>query len=639
MADLAPMQTISAKSHVVRRGLLDLMTLMRENCTDGLSDLQHTAAADCLDRFSLWAGNMGAMRSPLSPLSLDQRLGEAVDVREQINRQLDEIIEATTDLTNIIQHVNPRRDTAVDASISSDLASAIGLDPTDESNDVASDEADMLLQIISESIKSLLRLGILVRKVAPRDRFRQALVSSDTAFLEWFDINYVAQRYEKLGNSQLSNRLGSAIAKRRQFIKYCRDHRSRLGLDEATRTHDATASERLSSKATTFAPVPDLQMGNILEEEYDGISLASASTMANSSSSLKLPQLDDLSRAHEPFECPICFTLRCFKSERAWQIHAFSDLKAYVCTMGGRDCDAEFFGNRDTWFEHELRKHRCQYTCTLCSQGNLSFRGLQAHVAESHGLLSDTHLEMLRDAGREIPATFKAKNCPFCDEWADTLLSKTRMKGRASDTAPDILVSLSRFKRHVATHQEQLAIFAVPRATEAQDVSGHGSTATLSSVTTAPPPLQVMEDVEPMDVEEEVLPTGAGEINDNMDIDDETGNSPLQKTVNPAINTSDGNSASEAAINNVRETNEEQIFRTSIDEGKEPEMQKKAATPRPFNEPTTYTYVDTWDCCQCGSVGHLYQVMVQCSEHMCQHRRCPSCQVSRERAGPRRASR
>lgn len=220
-------------------------------------------------------------------------------------------------MTNIVQHTNLRRDTAVDLSISSNIASIIGLDPQDEMDGFALDESDMLLQIISESIKSLLRLGILVRKVGARDRFQQALRNSDSAFPAWFDINYVRERYGKLRNSQLSDRLGSAIAKRRQVIKYCRDHRSRLGLDEAS--HDATASERISSKATTFLPIADLQFGKILEEEDDSISLSTASTIADSSSTLQLPQLDALSKAYEPFECPICFTLQCFRSEKAWR--------------------------------------------------------------------------------------------------------------------------------------------------------------------------------------------------------------------------------------------------------------------------------------------------------------------------------
>lgn len=176
------------------------------------------------------------------------------------------------------------------------------------------------------------------------------------------------------------------------------------------------------------------------------------------------------------------------------RIHAYRDLKAYVCTLGGSECDAEFFGDRDSWFEHELRKHRCQYTCILCSKGIFSFDSLQAHILTTHGHMSDPRLKMLREAGRENPTGFKAEDCPFCDEWAEKLLPKTSTKGKPVDSTQDILVNHDRFKRHVATHQEQLAIFAIPRATGDREMSGPGSTATSNSLKTSVSPLKVDED-------------------------------------------------------------------------------------------------------------------------------------------------
>lgn len=175
----------------------------------------------------------------------------------------------------------------------------------------------MILQIIRESINSLFRLGMLVRKLSPRDRFQQALRNHDLTFSESFDIDYVEQRYNKLRTSQLPKRLGSAIAKRRQFIKYCRDHSSRLEVDETT--HNATATKRLSSKATTFVLHPNVHSGDIFEEEYDNVSLTSASTIADSFSNLTLPRLADIAKTQEPFICPICFTLQFFEREKSWR--------------------------------------------------------------------------------------------------------------------------------------------------------------------------------------------------------------------------------------------------------------------------------------------------------------------------------
>lgn len=89
--------TISAQSHNARQHFLDLIELSKENHSSLSFNLPSAAVTDCLERFSLWAGNMGAMRNPLTPLSLDQRLFQATDIRQQIHRQLDEIEEAIDD--------------------------------------------------------------------------------------------------------------------------------------------------------------------------------------------------------------------------------------------------------------------------------------------------------------------------------------------------------------------------------------------------------------------------------------------------------------------------------------------------------------------------------------------------------------
>ncbi|KAL7823712.1 hypothetical protein V8C26DRAFT_383631 [Trichoderma gracile] len=624
MADSTHIQTISTRSHVVRQDLLQLIDLL-SNERSTLNS-QRLAAADHLDRFSLWAGSLGAMRSPLSPLSLDQRLRKATEIREEITRQLDEIIEAIVDLTNSIQHTTPRRDTLVDTLVgvftSSEIASLIGLESDRETDDCLVDEADMLLQVVSESINSLLRLGMLVRKVAPRDGFQQALRDSDSAFPEWSDINYVKQRFDKLRNSQLSNRLGSAIAKRRQFIKYCRDRRSPLDMKDATQ--DATVSEKVLGTATTSEPIPDIQSGDMLEGESGGVSSTSATTIGAIALSLKLPRMNDLSRAHESFECCICFTSQCFQSEKEWQIHAFSDLKAYVCTMGGAECDTGFFGDRDAWFEHELRNHRCHYRCILCSQGDFSSQSLLDHIAEAHGSFSSAQSEMLQDAGRELPTSFKAKDCPFCDEWAETLRLETTMEGRASDTTPDVLVSHSQFKRHIAMHHEQLAIFAVPGATQEQDVSGHEPTAASHTMTTTLPSFQSSGDVAPM----ETFANGAVDVNDDMDIDGETKNEPLQMTSNPVIGIRDGSSTSEANIHSTVRPNERRNSRASRQEERRSRMSAARTRRRLAEGRRSAVHIYTWQCCRCGITGLLLEADIQGSEYHCQHRRCGTCHVS-----------
>lgn len=60
-------------------------------------DILRTTVADLLTRYVLWAGNLGALRSPSSKLSLDYRLSDSSDIRHEIMTQLQDITEALAD--------------------------------------------------------------------------------------------------------------------------------------------------------------------------------------------------------------------------------------------------------------------------------------------------------------------------------------------------------------------------------------------------------------------------------------------------------------------------------------------------------------------------------------------------------------
>lgn len=187
------------------------------------------------------------------------------------------------------------------------------------------EEAAVAHELVSACITSLFRMGILIRKSGRRDRFTHALKGE--AFPVQFDTDYVRQKYTKIHSDVFVSRLGSTIAKRRQFIKYSRDHRRRLGADDDAPEASTTATERVSSRATTFIPgaMPlhcnqDTQRTAAREEyEDDAISVKTATTTSASLTTLKLPSLQHLSPDGRIFECPICFTLGSFRSEGQWR--------------------------------------------------------------------------------------------------------------------------------------------------------------------------------------------------------------------------------------------------------------------------------------------------------------------------------
>lgn len=128
-----------------------------------------------------------------------------------------------------------------------------------------------------------------------------------------------------------------------------------------------------------------------------------------------------------------------------------------MCTLGGVDCKDKLFEDRDSWFDHELKSHRALYCCPLCATNGASLapKELREQILNTHAQFNDEQLQRLQDASRDAAPTFKAQDCPFCDDWANTLRSRNipNRNEIASDwDYADVSVSSKRFKRHVATY-------------------------------------------------------------------------------------------------------------------------------------------------------------------------------------------
>ncbi|CCC13791.1 unnamed protein product [Sordaria macrospora k-hell] len=477
-------ETISGRCRKIQQKLKGLLAVLENGSAPVSTTVTAPSVQDAFERFMLWAGNLGALRKPTSKLSLDTRLANSQEVRDYIDREIKNMCEALEDLMNIVNGSKPNRE--IGSIYSSDSEDDFDTD-SDETESSTSyfhgpvDEAGSLLQVTSQGIRSLLKIGILIRQPTSSgtDRFRRACRDSTSIFLDTMDIHHVQDKYPKLGRGAKSERMGKAIAKRRQFIHYCRDHKSNLAAEEIERkdtSHPQIGSQKAttakqSSKATTFIAKANMMetlqgSGDVLEDEEDAVSHCSVSTTSESLAVLKLPRLADLSPDNDPFECPICYTLQQFRSEQSWRRHAYRDLKTYVCTVGGTECDGKFFDDQTSWFNHELEQHRSSYVCVLCgvSDGRKDTTRslLRGHIRDVHGEFKPDQLERLEDAGRDMTNSFKTGDCPFCDEWS-ALAAKRKSPGGISQLEDNLIVSTSRFKKHVAMHLEQLAIFAIPR--------------------------------------------------------------------------------------------------------------------------------------------------------------------------------
>jgi len=128
-----------------------------------------------------------------------------------------------------------------------------------------------------------------------------------------------------------------------------------------------------------------------------------------------------------------------------------------MCTSTDRDCDGLLFRDRESWFDHELQ-HRAPFCCLLCNRGPMPRPALREHLSTSHRDFNDFQLRMIEEGGQQLAHQLQG-DCPFCSAWEPRV--------RAQATVPvgfvsKVMVDAQAFKDHVATHQDELAVVALP---------------------------------------------------------------------------------------------------------------------------------------------------------------------------------
>ncbi|KAF2870782.1 hypothetical protein BDV95DRAFT_574620 [Massariosphaeria phaeospora] len=474
------MLSVSEHCHSCLVSLREVISILSHpDRTDGR--VKHAQVNEELDRFSLFIGNIGALHRPESSLSIESRLEEADDILTHILNLLADLNEAARELLDIVSEKREGMVSVIDAA--------------EEENNEQNSEVNELREEISGTITRLFRVSTLIRQAAPTDIFTKALSRNRYRFNDQFDIAHVGEKYPKLATDDrtwLRQRLGRAITQRRHYLGYIQDHHEQL---DGMLTHDDKADSSVDraqalmkkhslaskpmldtasrtsffTKATTVAPDRITSQMLVAEEsdpEDDARSYTTVSRSVDgdqeSLTAVRIPKLDELRIGNKKeIECPFCFRIKRFKNERTWRKHVFSDLRAYVCTFP--DCDAPYFGDINKWFQHEMMFHRVDYKCFLCP--NTVFYQEEkylSHLKRKHAeILEDGEDQPGTDLARKPLAQIPASDCPCCSEWVDRLKERAIQPYNAG--ANDILAVVPTvFKRHLAGHLEQLALFAVP---------------------------------------------------------------------------------------------------------------------------------------------------------------------------------
>jgi hypothetical protein len=165
---------------------------------------------------------------------------------------------------------------------------------------------------------------MVIRNPAPHDQFLKSK-DIDTSYYEEFDINHVQ---EKFPNAQeyLIARLGRAISRRRQYLKYHEMHHKKLahGIDiDPSATQDAHTEILLqstiaSSLPTALKSVDHIDLDGDSQSE-SGISNASSVTTTDNTTELHVPPLPKEARDGSPFECPLCFRIISIRKTHSWR--------------------------------------------------------------------------------------------------------------------------------------------------------------------------------------------------------------------------------------------------------------------------------------------------------------------------------
>ncbi|KAH7232666.1 hypothetical protein B0J15DRAFT_409016, partial [Fusarium solani] len=413
-------RTISGLGNICARSLQRLL-----ECSNSPGDVQHVQSLeDECGRFRVWAANIGALQPERSASSLDSRLRDAPKQRES---------------QPIISGDLPNR-TAPEG-------------PGDWENPTS--ELEQLMLNLHSSINSLFSLSTLIRRRRPRGRLPKpdgfVLLENSP------DIKHVEDKFPKVRRTPwLAQRLGNAISQRRQMIQYRQSHRDRLAAVTPENNAEAAPSQISETVATTYEERAQSEAGGPRDRRSMFTSATSFISSYGNDLGRRIPDLPDMVLEDvqlgygEPIECPYCRTIQVL-ANRA-EKHIFSDLQPYVCTF--KDCISELFATRQEWFSHEINTHRQDWVCIHCGDSKIfhSLSALKSHLGIQHpNKITDSQLETMLEACQCAPKRIDPGECPLCDEWVPPAVESQ---------------NLNEFCRHLARHQQMLALEALPISVE-----------------------------------------------------------------------------------------------------------------------------------------------------------------------------
>jgi len=338
---------------------------------------------------------------------------------------------------------------------------------------------EQLLLSIKSAINYLFGLSTIMRRDRPRGRLPPLPQFSEEEASP--DITYVADKFPKLrdpASSWLTRRLGNAIAYRRHYIRYRQEHRQRLGASAsyAPELEGNDMAAEWVTVATTFAEIRSQdQPLEVPSSSKTGSAVSTATSFISTCDGESIPGLDRLFlegvqlRYGEPFECPFCRTIQTLGNEQDWRRHVFNDLQPYVCTA--EDCSSHLFKTMHEWMDHDLNTHHREWRCPICSRGATPFSScdkLEQHLLSHHHATGNQASILARNCKSQATPNNQPAVCQFCPAFDN---ASTSSAAEFLTTTPRVVVARSKdYYRHVAAHQQQLALQSIPLSIDGLEV-------------------------------------------------------------------------------------------------------------------------------------------------------------------------
>ncbi|TEY71628.1 hypothetical protein BOTCAL_0089g00070 [Botryotinia calthae] len=430
-------------------------------------DLSLFRMQDLFSHFKAWGNGIAAFQNASVRSSLEFRLKDATEIQQRVLKILGNLQVSLHEAALIITGKEPNESWSVE-----DYSDSGNEEPDLEPEQTS--ELQELFKAMADANNNLLKLSMVIRNSPNRDDYLKA--ATRYRFDATYDIGHVREKHGSARSSAdwLIVRLGKAITRRRQYLRYREDHHGKLTRDwddvMIIEKEDKTIA---LTKATTFVE-------NTTTARKDGFDLGSsfgsktsyeATVIGESTGRLNVPShprmaFEDVPfQFGSPFRCPYCFTEQVVENRSAWKKHVFRDLRPYVCTF--QECDLRMFRSRNEWFAHEVQNHRREWVCQQCQHAPFSSSSAyEVHLNSTHQVeVKGSQLKALLLQSEEPVDKLSSTACRLCDQW-ETIIEDKKLNSKQlllHEGQPSQLYGTrGQFRRHLGRHMEQLALFALP---------------------------------------------------------------------------------------------------------------------------------------------------------------------------------